>query len=421
MSFRHGRRVSAGLVVAIASAVAAVAVASGGQGVRAVAAKPRPDLVVRTVSASPSFVRPGAVMTIKDRVANSGNARAGRSTVGYYLTRNVPAPQIRIGGRQVGALRKHKSSSATTSARLPPTLGSASYRFMACADDSGKVRERHEANNCRAAPAPVVVDVLSPASSASAPHLTRSDSIPVAYTANGTGSPLARVELWVRTPGSGSFAKAATDTSPAASGHHFNYAASGDGQYSFYTRAYDRAGNAERAPSPPDAETLRDTRAPATADDVPTSFVDHAVTVTLTAADTGGAGVDKTYYETGGSPPDPTTSSSVYDPASKPALTNGERIKYLSTDNAGNAEPVKTSQPARIDTAAPTSSATATDLTNSSSISVGYSASDSGSGLAKVELYARPPGAGQFSLAGTDTSPAASGPSFMHTASSGDG
>jgi hypothetical protein len=66
--------------------------------------------------------------------------------------------------------------------------------------------------------------------------------------------------------------------------------------------------------------------------------------VTLTAADTGGSGLDATYYTRGASPPDPTSASAVYNPAAKPNLADGERIKYFSTDNAGNAEAVKTSR-----------------------------------------------------------------------------
>src|SRR5207237_8540484 len=61
------------------------------------------------------------------------------------------------------------------------------------------------------------------------------------------------------------------------------------------------------------------------------------VNVSLSASDTGGSGLDKTYYTTDGSAP--TTSSSVYNGAFQVAQTS--TVKFFSTDNAGNAEQVQ--------------------------------------------------------------------------------
>src|SRR5205823_1526146 len=100
-----------------------------------------------------------------------------------------------------------------------------------------------------------------------------------------------------------------------------------------------------------------DRAAPTTSDDVPATFVNHDVTVTLSASDTGGSGLEKTYYSTDGT--EPTTSSTVYNPTSKPVLSSdGQTIKYFSTDNAGNQESVH-SATAHIDTLAPSTTATA--------------------------------------------------------------
>ena len=107
----------------------------------------------------------------------------------------------------------------------------------------------------------------------------------------------------------------------------------------------DHAGNCATA-GPLSGNKVDRTR-PSTSDNVPTGPVNQNATVTLSASDTG-SGVDKTHYTKGASPPDPTTASAVYSAGAKPVLGNGERIKYFSTDNAGNQESVKTSPVAQV-------------------------------------------------------------------------
>src|SRR5205085_2688749 len=88
----------------------------------------------------------------------------------------------------------------------------------------------------------------------------------IGYSASDAApsSGLDKVELWVKLPAGSSYSLAATDSTPAASGHSFSYTAAGEGTYSFYTRAYDKAGNAETAPVSPDYQVtvLYDTTAP---------------------------------------------------------------------------------------------------------------------------------------------------------------
>jgi hypothetical protein len=128
-----------------------------------------------------------------------------------------------------------------------------------------------------------------------------------------------------------------------------------------------------------------DIAAPITTDDVPAGFQNHPVSVTLSATDTGGSGLDKTYYTTGTSPPTPTTSSAVYSAASKPTLANGERIRYFSTDHAGNAEAVKSSPAAKVDTAAPSTTDDVPAGLQNRPATVTLSATDTGgSGLDKT-------------------------------------
>jgi hypothetical protein len=100
-----------------------------------------------------------------------------------------------------------------------------------------------------------------------------------------------------------------------------------------------------------------DTQAPSTTDNVPASWQRSKVAVTLTATDNPAAGPvgvarvngrDAIYYETGVDPAAPTTASRQYDPASKPVLANGQKIRYFAVDAAGNVEASKTSSAAKV-------------------------------------------------------------------------
>src|SRR5205823_4060177 len=70
----------------------------------------------------------------------------------------------------------------------------------------------------------------------------------------------------------------------------------------------------------------------------------------------------------------------------------------------------------------PSSSATSPALSNSTTISVDYSASDDApsSGLDKVDLYAKAPGDSSYAKVATDSTPGATG-SFSYAAAAGDG
>lgn len=107
-----------------------------------------------------------------------------------------------------------------------------------------------------------------------------------------------------------------------------------------------------------------DVDAPSTSDDVPATFQPGPVTVTLTATDTGGSGVKGTTYEIidTADNPGPTT---VYDPASKPTLNDGEKIRYRSTDTAGNTEATRTSAAAKVDATTPTATITTAPASSS--------------------------------------------------------
>ena len=105
---------------------------------------------------------------------------------------------------------------------------------------------------------------------------------------------------------------------------------------------------------PGDVAAWLDTAPPTTADDVDAAWHTSPVTVTLSANDGGGLGIDKTYYTIGGSPSDPgLRPPPSTTPPNRPTLDDGERIKYFSTDLAGNTEAVRTSAAANVDGQAP--------------------------------------------------------------------
>ncbi|WP_318596148.1 choice-of-anchor J domain-containing protein [Conexibacter stalactiti] len=120
--------------------------------------------------------------------------------------------------------------------------------------------------------------------------------------------------------------------------------------------------------------------APETTDDLPSGWLPAAPAVTLTATDAG-SGVAATYYTVGADPAVPTTSSASYDPAAKPVLGDGERIRYFSVDAAGNAETPRQSAAAQVDVVAP---ATSDDVTTATlpGAAVTLTATDAGSGVA---------------------------------------
>jgi hypothetical protein len=137
------------------------------------------------------------------------------------------------------------------------SLASGTYTAQASQVDSA-------ANSGLSAARTFSVDVTAPISQASSPTRANSTSLTVAYTASDVHSGLVGVELWAKAPGAGSYEKVATDNAPGASGSFSYTAAAGDGNYSFYTRATDKAGNYEAAPGAADSTTLLDTAPPQT-------------------------------------------------------------------------------------------------------------------------------------------------------------
>jgi hypothetical protein len=196
------------------------------------------------------------------------------------------------------------------------------------------------------------------------------DRIPDVVASDGTGNTVGLL----RGVGDGTLAPAASHTV-------------GPDTYGLVVADFDRDGRAEIAAPSYTQQTVKvlrstvDAAAPTTSDDVPSGWSPYG-RVTLTAGDTGGAGVDKTYYTVGTNPADPTTSSDVY--SAPITLGHGERIKYFSVDRAGNAEAVRTSAAIKVDGTAPVSTASFAAGWQNAPVEVTLSATDAVSGVHEI-------------------------------------
>jgi hypothetical protein len=180
------------------------------------------------------------------------------------------------------------------------SAGNGAYRFYTLATDKAGNAETApaspEATTTLTLPVP---DTTAPSSKASSPATATAAGWTVSYTAadNTGGSGLAEVDLYAQAPGASTFSKVASDTTPGATGSFAYTAAAGNGAYSFYTLATDKAGNVEAAPSTADATTtltvpVPDTTPPSSSASSPANATTTNWSVTYTAADNpGGSGL----------------------------------------------------------------------------------------------------------------------------------
>src|SRR5215210_2397342 len=315
--------------------------------------------------------------------------------------------------------------------------GEGSYSFYTVATSKGGKSETPPSDPDSV----TLVDTTAPASQASSPQRTTADSFKVSYTADdpgGSPSGLARVDLYVKGPTDDSYSKVATDSAPGASGS-FDYTVDGsNGDYSFYTVATDKADKAEAPPGSPDTVTtveVPDNTAPGSSASSPAYLNTSLFTVSYSASDRGGGATGVAKVDLYAKAPGDSGYSKVATDATPSdygsfsylaAAGDGSYSFYtLATDNAGNVqeEPAEADATTWLDTGLPVSQASSPQSPTSNNFNVSYAASDpgpAGSGVAKVELYARGPGDSSYVKVGTDVTPGATG-SFNYTASGGGG
>jgi hypothetical protein len=128
-----------------------------------------PNLVETSVSALPASVTPGATFYVTDNVQNSGQAAAGSSVTGYYLsdTTSKNALAFPLGSRTVPALAAAATSSATVTVTVPGGIWpNTPYYLLACANVTNAVAEA-TSGNCLASSTTAIYNLSKTATTTS--------------------------------------------------------------------------------------------------------------------------------------------------------------------------------------------------------------------------------------------------------------
>jgi hypothetical protein len=108
------------------------------------AAPRRANLVVSSLSEKPQ-------LTFQATVKNTGKAKAKKSRLALLLSKDAKRSKddLKLVVVNVKALARRKSARVTLRTALP-AAAAPGMRFLACADDAGKLKESKETDNCRA-------------------------------------------------------------------------------------------------------------------------------------------------------------------------------------------------------------------------------------------------------------------------------
>jgi hypothetical protein len=119
-----------------------------------------PDLVETSVTDPPSSESAGDSFPVTDTVKNQGNRNAAASITQYYLSSTGvkdTGAVLLTGSRSIPALAPGGISGGTVTAGIPSNTPDGIYYLLACADDTNKVAESNETNNCIASSTQVTI------------------------------------------------------------------------------------------------------------------------------------------------------------------------------------------------------------------------------------------------------------------------
>ena len=150
-----------------------------------------PDLVVTSISNPPASAVAGSSFNVTAAVKNIGKAKAKKSVMSYYLSKDTRKSREDIflaDHRTVHALKSKKSSRGRSNATIWDTVPYGKYYLIACADCMEDVKESNEKNNCRASRTKIqiIIKLISIAVTPADPNITIGDS--QQFTATGTYS-----------------------------------------------------------------------------------------------------------------------------------------------------------------------------------------------------------------------------------------
>jgi hypothetical protein len=114
---------------------------------------PVSDLAVTSVSNPPASKKRGSSFTVKDTVMNRGGAATGRFVMRYYLSLDTNKDDSDIllkGSRTLKKIKDGKSSNGKTKVTIKKNTPPGEYYLIVCADDTNKVSESNETDNCTA-------------------------------------------------------------------------------------------------------------------------------------------------------------------------------------------------------------------------------------------------------------------------------
>lgn len=148
-----------------------------------------PDMVTVETLHSTARLSPGSSFSASDRVRNAGNASSGTSTTRYYLSldseKGFGDMQL-SGSRSIPDLAPDAESAGTVTLSISASASPGTYHLLACADVSRQIKELDESNNCKAAPAQIVIEYANlvetavgnpPASAAPGSSFTATDTV----------------------------------------------------------------------------------------------------------------------------------------------------------------------------------------------------------------------------------------------------
>jgi hypothetical protein len=120
-----------------------------------------PDLVETSVTNPPTAARPGSSFTVGDVTRNQGALGAGASVTRYYVsldTTKGAGDSLLVGSRDVPPLSARSSyMGPPVEVLIPVATKLGTYYLLACANDTGSVKETTKQNNCIASSTTVQV------------------------------------------------------------------------------------------------------------------------------------------------------------------------------------------------------------------------------------------------------------------------